>query len=113
MSAQICRLFDKSICNRRRRRGLPAPQRKALRCRLLSPGADMRWREFIALAGGIATWPLVARAQQPISAKPVIGFLHAGEPEESASRLQAFRSGLRAAGYEGSQSHDRIPLGEG
>jgi putative ABC transport system substrate-binding protein len=60
----------------------------------------MRRREFIALAGGIATWPLVARAQQPVSAKPVIGFLHAGEPEESASRLQAFRSGLRAAGYE-------------
>jgi putative tryptophan/tyrosine transport system substrate-binding protein len=31
---------------------------------------------------------------------PVIGFLHAGGPEESASRLQAFRSGLRDTGYE-------------
>jgi len=31
---------------------------------------------------------------------PVIGFLHPGEPEESASRLQAFRSGLRDTGYE-------------
>jgi putative ABC transport system substrate-binding protein len=60
----------------------------------------MRRREFIALAGGMTTWPLVARAQQPAPAKPVIGLLHAGEPEESASRLGAFRSGLRDVGYE-------------
>jgi putative ABC transport system substrate-binding protein len=58
-------------------------------------------REFIPLiAGTAATWPPAARAQQPVSKMPVIGFLHAGEPEESASRLQAFRSGLRDTGYE-------------
>jgi putative ABC transport system substrate-binding protein len=57
-------------------------------------------REFFTLLGGAAAWPLTALAQQSTSTMPVIGFLHAGEPEESASRLQAFRSGLRDTGYE-------------
>jgi putative tryptophan/tyrosine transport system substrate-binding protein len=57
-------------------------------------------REVITLIGGAAGWPVVARAQQATSTIPVIGFLHVGQPEESASRLKAFQSGLRDTGYE-------------
>ena len=50
----------------------------------------MRRREFITLIGGAATWPLVARAQQP--ATRVIGFLSGVSPGPFAQRLAAFRS---------------------
>jgi putative ABC transport system substrate-binding protein len=59
----------------------------------------IRRREFIALLGGgaAATWPLVARAQQP--AIPVIGFLSTRSPEDIPYLVAAFRGGLAENGY--------------
>src|SRR3954447_22153964 len=57
----------------------------------------MRRREFLSLVGG-ATWPLVARAQQP--ALPVIGFLGTDSAHQFAPRLRAFRQGLSEIGYD-------------
>ena len=58
----------------------------------------MRWREFIRLLGGAAaTWPLAVDAQQ--SAIPVIGFLSPISVNSPGTYLDAFRQGLKEAGF--------------
>jgi len=57
----------------------------------------IRRRELIAALGGTATWPLMARAQQPKT--PVIGFLSSGSQRSDVWRLVAFRRGLGEIGY--------------
>ena len=65
------------------------------------PETAMRRREFISLIGSVAaTWPLVARAQQPERMRRigVLMSLAADDPEAQA-RLAAFAQGLRELGW--------------
>ena len=57
----------------------------------------MRRRDFIAVLGGVAAMPLVARAQQP--AMPVIGFLCSATAKGWAPNLAVFLEGLSETGY--------------
>jgi putative tryptophan/tyrosine transport system substrate-binding protein len=78
----------------------------------------MRRRDFIAVIGGaVVTWPLMARAQQPM---PVIGFLNVASPQGYALYVAAFREGLKESGYAEGQNlaieyrwaegqYDRLP----
>jgi putative ABC transport system substrate-binding protein len=60
----------------------------------------MKRREFIALLGGAAAWPLVARAQQPGQMRR-IGFLVAALPpaQFGLGPLAGLAEGLRELGY--------------
>ena len=60
----------------------------------------MRRRDFIALAGGAAVWPLGARAQQPAPMRRVSLLLGIAENDpEARSRVKAFQQGLRDLGW--------------
>src|SRR5215471_3509962 len=83
---------------------------------------DMERREFIALIGGgvllLAAKLKRARAQQ--AAMPVVGYLSARSPQDTAHLAEAFRRGLAEAGFVEGQNvlieyrwafgqHDRLP----
>jgi ABC-type uncharacterized transport system substrate-binding protein len=79
----------------------------------------VRRRDFVkVIAGSAAAWSFAARAQQP--AMPVVGFLHYASPETYSKVLDAFRQGLKEAGYVEGQNvkieyrwaeghYDRLP----
>jgi putative ABC transport system substrate-binding protein len=70
---------------------------------------DPRRRDFIALTGGAAAWPLAARAQQ---AMPVVGYLSVGAPP--AHLLAVFKQSLAGAGYvEGRNVAIETPSADG
>jgi putative ABC transport system substrate-binding protein len=101
----------------------PSPTRAALACAQVQACWEgkrlgMRRREFIVLAGGVAMFPLDARAQQP--ALPVVGFIRDGSADADARNVAAFRKGLNEAGYVEGQNvtveyywlegqYDRLP----
>jgi ABC-type uncharacterized transport system substrate-binding protein len=77
----------------------------------------MRRREFLGTLCGAAALPVVARAQQPI---PVVGYLSARSPEDTAHLVAAFRKGLSENGFVEGQNvtieyrwalgqYDRLP----
>ena len=58
----------------------------------------MKRREFITFLGGaVATWPLVARAQQAASTVRQVGLIASAPP--TPAMLNAFRDGMRERGY--------------
>ena len=58
----------------------------------------MRRREFIALLGGAAAWPLASHAQQPAKL-PTIGFLGTATPSMWSHWVAAFVQRLREHGW--------------
>lgn len=71
----------------------------------------IRRREFITLLAGSLAWPRVARAQPAV---PVIGFVNGGFAKGYAPFVEAFRQGLKQAGYtEGKDVVIQYRWGEG
>jgi ABC-type uncharacterized transport system substrate-binding protein len=56
-----------------------------------------RRREFIALLGGAASWPVAARAQQ--AQMPVVGFLRSTPANPFTKLVDEFRLGLSETGF--------------
>ena len=75
----------------------------------------MRRREFIALVGGAAAWPLAARAQQGERMRRIGVLMNlAADDAEGQARLATFRQGLQQLGWiEGRNAHLDIRWGAG
>jgi hypothetical protein len=60
-------------------------------------------REFITMVGGVAAWPLVARAADK---RPRIAVLTLLSQQDEGGRIAAFRTGMRHFGYIAGQTLD-------
>src|SRR5258707_11050773 len=78
----------------------------------------MKRREFTALIGGPTAWPMAGARTQPNM--PLIGYLSARSPDETAHLVSAFRRGLGENGFVEGQNvtieyrwalgqYDRLP----
>src|SRR5689334_14546344 len=66
----------------------------------LEAGGDMRRREFIAGLGGVAVWPVAARAQQTERMRRIGVLLPAAADDaEFQARLAAFHQSLTLLGW--------------
>jgi putative tryptophan/tyrosine transport system substrate-binding protein len=55
-------------------------------------------RKFMSILGGAAvTWPVAARAQQPV--RPLVAFIQGGSAEANIRNVAAIRKGLAETGY--------------
>jgi putative ABC transport system substrate-binding protein len=67
----------------------------------------MQRREFIALLGGAAAWPIVARAQQPARMRRIGALVGAGmevDDLDTQTRIGAFQQGLQQLGWVDGQN---------
>jgi putative ABC transport system substrate-binding protein len=67
----------------------------------------MRRREFISLLGGAAVWPRAAHGQGDRKL-PTVAFLYPGPAPAAVPRIEAFLSGLRAAGYRPGEQFELV-----
>jgi len=69
----------------------------------------MRRRAFLRIMGGLAAWPLAARAQQRSKVRQV-GLLmpHAQDDPSAAARIAALRTGLRDVGWSEGKDIDFV-----
>jgi putative ABC transport system substrate-binding protein len=74
----------------------------------------MRRREFIVALGGVAAWPVAARAQHAVGMKRIAVLMGTAEDADGKGRLAAFRQGLQELNWvENRNVHFDVRWGAG